>query len=147
MLSPNKYVGWGILFIWFVGNIFLSNMGYSNPLYTYAREPNVPFSDFVGAGSFWKGAAVFQFYWLCFAIILAVVAHLLWPRGTDLRCELALARMPHLASGALARDHRPRRRRDGRDRRLRLLQHQGPQPLPDQRRRARSSAPTTSASI
>ena len=33
-------------------------MGYSNPLYTYAASPNVPLSDFVGAGSFWKGAAV-----------------------------------------------------------------------------------------
>ena len=44
----------------------------------------MPLSDFVGAGSFWKGAAVLQFYWLCFAVILAVIAHLLWPRGTDL---------------------------------------------------------------
>ena len=47
-------------------------MGYANPLYTYGGAPSVPLSDFVGAGSFWKGAAVFQFYWLCFAIILAV---------------------------------------------------------------------------
>ncbi len=101
VLSPNKYVGWGILFVWFVGNIFLSNMGYSDPLYTYAREPNVPFSDFVGAGSFWKGAAVLQFYWLCFAIILAVVAHLLWPRGTDLALKSRVRRMPRLASGPL----------------------------------------------
>ena len=71
VLSPNKYVGWGILFVWFVGGIFLNNMGYrtrSTPM----TAPNVPLSDFVGAGSFWKGAAVFQFYWLCFAIILAV---------------------------------------------------------------------------
>ncbi|MDQ3144400.1 MAG: ABC transporter permease, partial [Pseudomonadota bacterium] len=34
VLSPIKYVGWGILFIWFVATIFLSYMGYSNPLYT-----------------------------------------------------------------------------------------------------------------
>ncbi|MEA3080201.1 MAG: hypothetical protein QOF05_1609, partial [Sphingomonadales bacterium] len=84
VLSPNKYVGWGIIFIWFVGSIFLNNMGYSNPLYSYDGTPNVPLSDFVGAGSFWKGAALLQFYWLCFAAILAVAAHLLWPRGTDL---------------------------------------------------------------
>ena len=101
VLSPNKYVGWGILFIWFVGNIFLNNMGYSNPLYVYAREPNVPFSDFVGAGSFWKGAAVFQFYWLCFAVILAVVAHMLWPRGTDLSVRTRAGRMPHVATAPL----------------------------------------------
>ena len=35
VLSPNKYVGWGIIFVWFVGGIFLCNMGYSNPLYNY----------------------------------------------------------------------------------------------------------------
>jgi ABC-2 type transport system permease protein len=84
ILSPNKYVGWGIIFLWFVGTIFLSNMGYSNPLYTYGNTSNVPLSDFVGAGTFWFGAAVFRLYWLSFAVILIVIAHLLWPRGTDL---------------------------------------------------------------
>ena len=42
VLSPNKYVGWGIMFVWFVGTIFLNNMGYSNPLYTYAAAPERP---------------------------------------------------------------------------------------------------------
>ncbi|MEA3059692.1 MAG: hypothetical protein QOE50_1104, partial [Sphingomonadales bacterium] len=93
VLSPNKYVGWGIIFIWFVGSIFLNNMGFSNPLYTYDGTPNAPLSDFVGAGTFWKGAAVLQFYWLCFAAILAVVAHLLWPRGTDLALRSRFARI------------------------------------------------------
>ncbi|NUR45505.1 MAG: aminopeptidase, partial [Sphingomonas sp.] len=67
ILSPNKYVGWGLLFVWFVAGVFLSNMGYGNPLYNYAGSPNVPLSDFVGQGSFWIGQAVFLFYWLCFA--------------------------------------------------------------------------------
>jgi aminopeptidase N len=93
VLSPNKYVGWGLLFIWFVSGIFLSNMGYSNPLYRYARTPNVPLSDFVGQGSFWKGQAVLLFYWLCFALILCVMAHLLWPRGTDLALRSRFSRL------------------------------------------------------
>ena len=101
VLSPNKYVGWGILFVWFVATIFLNNLGYGNPLYTYQGGPSVPLSDFVGAGSFWKGAALFQFYWLCFAIILAVLAHLLWPRGTDLALRSRLARMPHMATAPI----------------------------------------------
>ena len=100
VISPNKYVGWGIMFVWFVGGVFLSNMGYSNPLYNYAQSPNVPLSDFVGAGSFWWGAAVLQFYWLCFAIILAVIAHLLWPRGTDLALRARLKRTRRHASSA-----------------------------------------------
>jgi hypothetical protein len=93
VLSPNKYVGWGVLFVWFVLGIFLNNLGYGNPLYNYGRSPSVPLSDFVGAGSFWKGAALLQFYWLCFAIILAVLAHLLWPRGTDLALRGRFSRM------------------------------------------------------
>src|SRR3954447_3862051 len=98
VLSPNKYVGWGIIFLWFVSGIFLFNMGYSNPLYTYDGTPNEPLSDFVGADGFWWGQTVFQFYWLCFAVILAVIAHLLWPRGTDLAVRSRIARMPRLAS-------------------------------------------------
>ena len=100
VLSPNKYVGWGIIFVWFVGTIFLNNMGYSNPLYSYGRTPGVPLSDFVGAGRFWIGEATLQFYWLCFGVILAVVAHLIWPRGTDLGLRTRLARMPRHASVA-----------------------------------------------
>ncbi|MBV9527859.1 aminopeptidase, partial [Sphingomonas sp.] len=101
VLSPNKYLGWGLLLIWFISGIFLRNMGYGDPLYMYDGTPIVPLSDFVGVGSFWKGAALFQFYWFCFAILLAVVAHLLWPRGTDLALRTRLRRAPRLASGGL----------------------------------------------
>jgi ABC-2 type transport system permease protein len=100
VLSPNKYVGWGLLFVWFVGSIFLNNMGYSNPLYTYQGGPQVPLSDFVGTGSFWKGAAVFQFYWAMFALLMLVAAHLLWPRGTDLSLKLRARRARHGVFGA-----------------------------------------------
>ena len=93
VLSPSKYVGWGIIFLWFVGTIFLSNMGYNNPLYTYPSVPSVPLSDFVGQGSFWWGAFVFRLYWGAFAVILAVLAHLLWPRGTDLGLKRRIGRM------------------------------------------------------
>jgi ABC-type transport system involved in multi-copper enzyme maturation permease subunit len=100
VLSPNKYAGWAILFVWFVAGIFLQNMGYSDPLYRYGEGPNVPLSDFVGQGSFWFGSVVFQLYWLCFAVILIVIAHLLWPRGTDLSLRVRLRRMRRNASGA-----------------------------------------------
>ncbi len=98
VLSPNKYAGWAILFVWFVVGIFLSNMGYSDPLYRYGAGPSVPLSDFMGQGSFWFGSAVFQFYWMCFGIILIVIAHLLWPRGTDLSLRMRLGRMRNYAT-------------------------------------------------
>jgi ABC-2 type transport system permease protein len=98
VLSPNKYVGWAILFAWLVAGIFLSNMGYSDPLYRYGQGPRVPLSDFVGQGSFWIGSEIFLFYWLCFAIILVVLAHMLWPRGTDLSLRVRLRRMGRYAT-------------------------------------------------
>jgi ABC-2 type transport system permease protein len=100
VLSPNKYVGWAVVFVWFVGSIFLENMGYSNPLYSYASSPNVPLSDFNGAAGFWKGAAVLQVYWLLFALVLAIVAHLLWPRGTDVSLRVRIRQLPRRASAA-----------------------------------------------
>jgi hypothetical protein len=93
VISPNKYVGWGIVFVWFVGRIFLDNMGYSNPLYSYARVPVGPLSDFDTSGSFRWGGTVMEFYWLCCALIFAVIAHLMWPRGTDLSVRLRAKRM------------------------------------------------------
>ena len=93
VLSPSKYVGWGIIFLWFVATIFMANMGWSNPLYVYPNTPSVPLSDFVGQGSFWWSAFVFRLYWSAFAVVLAVLAHLLWPRGTDLGLRTRLKRL------------------------------------------------------
>ena len=36
-----------------------------------------------GMGRFWVGAAWLQLYWGAFALMLVVLAHLLWRRGTD----------------------------------------------------------------
>ncbi len=109
VLSPNKYVGWGIIFVWFVGSIFLNNMGFANPLYTYAGSPTAPLSDFIGQGSFWKGTLTLQVYWLLFAVILTAIAHLLWPRGTDLGLRVRVrrfasrsARVPLAVAGVAA---------------------------------------------
>jgi ABC-2 type transport system permease protein len=100
VLMPNKYAGWAVLFAWFVAGIFLSNTGYSDPLYRYGGGPSVPLSDFVGQGSFWFGSAVFQFYWMCFAVILVVIAHWLWPRGTDLSLRVRLRKIGSNISAA-----------------------------------------------
>ena len=116
------------------GRIFLDNMGYSDPLYLTAVGPIVPLSDFVGAGSFWIGQTTLQFYWLCCAVILAVLAHLLWPRGTDLGLGVRLEAHAAACERGAARDRRRRRGGDGRDRGLRLSQHQAAQPLPNLRR-------------
>ena len=96
VLSPNKYVGWGILFVGSSGGSSSTTSATATPS-TFGHA-HVPLSDFVGSGTFWKGAAVFRLYWTCFAIILAVLSHLLWPRGTDLGLRSRGRRLPRVAS-------------------------------------------------
>lgn len=102
-LSPNKYVGWGLFFAYFIAGIFLNNMGYSNALYRYSVNPAEPLSDMNGAGGFSYGAWVLRSYWLAFGVILLVIAHLVWPRGTDTRWRSRLKRVrPGLRGAPLA---------------------------------------------
>ena len=100
VLSPNKYVGWGILFLWFVGDLPQQH-GLFEPALHLRNSPTVPLSDFSGAGSFWKGAAVLQFYWLCFAVILAVVgASAVATRHRPRPPRTRIRRAPNCASDA-----------------------------------------------
>ena len=82
VVSPNKYVGWGLMLLWFVSGVFLNNLGYTNMLYTFAGTPSEPLSDMNGTGGYWVGAAWGRFYWLCIGALMMLFAHLVWPRGT-----------------------------------------------------------------
>ena len=82
VLSPNKYVGWGLFLVWFLVRIFMSNLGYSNMLYNFGGTPAEPLSDMNGTGGFWAGAAIARVYWACFGVLIMVFAHWAWPRGT-----------------------------------------------------------------
>jgi hypothetical protein len=82
VLSPNKYVGWGITLIWFVSRIFLQNLGYTNMLYMFGSGPGEPLSDMNGTGGFLVGGMIARAYWACFGVLLLVFSHWAWPRGT-----------------------------------------------------------------
>ncbi len=105
VLSPNKYLGWGLFLVWFVSRIFLSNLGYTNILYSYSGTPAEPLSDMNGMGGFWVGAAIARVYWVCFGVVLLVLAHWAWPRGTVVAVVPRLkgmARRMTIASGGIA---------------------------------------------
>ncbi len=99
-ISPNKYVGWGLFLVWFIAGIFLANMGYTNALYRYGSGPAEPLSDMNGSGGFAYGAWILRAYWLAFGVILLVIAHMVWPRGTDTRWRSRLKRVRHSVTGA-----------------------------------------------
>ncbi len=93
-LSPNKYVGWGIMVIYFVGTLTLNNIGFEHPLYQYGDTPFPQFSDLNGnevngAAGWWL-----RLYWGAVAVILAVLAHFLWRRGTEVSLMPRLRQLP-----------------------------------------------------
>jgi aminopeptidase N len=104
-LSPSKYAGWGVMVIYMVINVVLSTLGYEHPLYDYGSTISAPVSDMNGSGGFLAGGWWTRLYWSAFALILLVLAHLLWRRGTEQRLAPRLKRLPRAlmsAPGALA---------------------------------------------
>lgn len=104
-LSPNKYVGWGIMVIYLVGSITLANLGYDHPLLLYGDTGASPLSDMNGDN---VGGALgwwLRLYWGGIALALAAIAHLMWRRGTETRILPRLKTLPRRMvspAGALA---------------------------------------------
>jgi aminopeptidase N/ABC-type transport system involved in multi-copper enzyme maturation permease subunit len=90
-LVPHKALGWAVMMIYLVLRVTLGNIGYEHGLYHYGFTTNVPLSDMNGLGRFWIGRAWFEVYWSCFAVILVVIAQLLWRRGNETRLRPRLA--------------------------------------------------------
>ena len=93
-LSPNKYVGWAIMVVYLVATLTLNTMGFEHPLYQYGDTGFPQLSDINGnnvnaAAGWWL-----RLYWSAVATVLALLAHLLWRRGTDIRLTAGLRRLP-----------------------------------------------------
>lgn len=103
VLVPQKFLGWGVMLLYIVAQVAMGSAGFEHVLYNYGATPPAPLSDMNGLGRFWIGLAWAQAYWSAFALMLAVLAHLLWRRGTvqSLRARLPQARR-RLRGGAAA---------------------------------------------
>jgi len=93
-LSPNKYLGWGVMVIYLVASITLVTMGFEHPLYNYGDTGQVRLSDMNGNNVGGALAWWLRLYWGAIALVLAVLAHLLWRRGTDAALRPRLRRLP-----------------------------------------------------
>ncbi len=101
-IVPHKFVGWALMLVYLVARITFATIGLEHNLYNFAGTPSVPSSDMNGLDRFWIGRAWFQVYWLAFAVMLLVLAHLLWRRGVDLRLGPRLRRLGSRFRGAPA---------------------------------------------
>lgn len=80
-ISPNKFVGWGIMLLYLIAGTVFVGMGLHHPLLNYA-EVTVPLSDMNGANYGGPTGWWLRIYWTAFAVILVVIGHLMWRRGT-----------------------------------------------------------------
>ncbi|HEY0685854.1 MAG TPA: M1 family aminopeptidase [Steroidobacter sp.] len=80
-VSPNKFVGWGIMLLYLIAGTVFAGMGLNHPLLNYA-EVTVPLSDMNGANYGGTEGWWLRTYWTMFAAILVVIGHLMWRRGT-----------------------------------------------------------------
>ncbi len=92
-ISPHKYVGWGLMGLFIISNLTLSNLGYDHRLYRYGNATGVPLSDLNGQGYFWIGRTWLEVYWSAIALLLVIIAFSIWPRGTESRYRPRLRKL------------------------------------------------------
>ncbi|QUD87288.1 ABC transporter permease/M1 family aminopeptidase [Phenylobacterium montanum] len=93
-IVPHKFWGWGVMLIYMIALISVDAMGFEDKLYQYGQGPIVPLSDMNGQGHYWIAATWFRAYWSGFALMLLVLSHALWRRGTETRLGPRLRRLP-----------------------------------------------------
>ncbi len=104
----NKFIGHLVLVSIFLASIVLNALHVEHNLLQFSGGPNVTYSDMNGFGHFVRPLVWFTSYWFAFTMLLAVLAHLFWVRGTETswRQRFANARsqanVPSLAFGAVA---------------------------------------------
>ncbi|HEY4559381.1 MAG TPA: M1 family aminopeptidase, partial [Lysobacter sp.] len=100
-LSPGKYAGWGLMALFLLVRTFGPALGLTHPLLLYGAAPGGIPSDMAGNGLSALAAMCFRAFWAAVAVLLVVVAHLLWPRGAETRWRPRLRAMrARLASPA-----------------------------------------------
>jgi ABC-2 type transport system permease protein len=98
-ISPNKYVGWGLLVLYLIASITLGNLGFQHNLYNFGGNPGTPLSAFNGMAHFWIGRTWFDLYWGAFCVVLVILSYGLWRRGAETRLQPRLARFPARMKG------------------------------------------------
>ena len=90
-----KYLGQLVALVAYLWMVFSSFIGIEHHLLVYASGPEWSFTDIRGFGSSVGPWLWFRLYWAGWALLLAIMARLLWVRGKEpaLRRRLQIARL------------------------------------------------------
>ena len=106
VLVDHKYVGHLVALIAYGFIAFASALGIEHHLLVYGSDPGWSYTDMRGFGPFLGPWLWFKLYWAAWALLLAVVARLLWVRSTEgglgVRLQLARHRFTRRTAGAAA---------------------------------------------
>lgn len=105
-LVNQKYIGYLLAIIAYVLILFASSLGIQHHLLVYGSAPGWSYTDMRGFGASLAPWLWFMLYWAAWALLLAVVARLLWVRGLEKglqqRLQLARQRFTRPTRGAAA---------------------------------------------
>ena len=79
----HKYVGHFLIILYYVSLGFLPQLGLEHPLFAYSSGVSIPYSDLNGYGHFLTRFGWTALHWSAVALVLALVARLLWVRGNE----------------------------------------------------------------
>ncbi|MGY3090033.1 ABC-2 type transport system permease protein [Hymenobacter sp. UYAg731] len=89
----NKYVGFAVMVVYYVANLFRSQIGLGHRLLDYGGGSSPGrYSDMNGYGHFLPAFWWTKLLWAGVALLLVLLASLLWTRGTDTSGRLREAR-------------------------------------------------------
>jgi ABC-2 type transport system permease protein len=103
-----KHVGHLVILITYVLIVLASQLGIEHKMLIYGASPPWSYSDMRGFGVSLGPWMWFKLYWASWALLLAVIARLLWARGTEgslrMRLRIARGRLTHatVLAGAAA---------------------------------------------
>ncbi|MBJ6119525.1 ABC transporter permease [Pontibacter sp. BT310] len=95
VIVNNKFIGHFVMVVYYLLNIFKGQLGFEHTLYSYSSDPGITYSAMNGYGHFVWPFTIYKIYWAAFALLLAIVANMLWSRGSEnmLKWRLKLASM------------------------------------------------------
>ena len=97
-LSPSKYAGWGVMFLYILLLTFGPSAGVDHPIFLYGSTPASALFDMTGPGIA-AAAWWFRLFWAAVAALLLIAVHLLWRRGTEQRLKARLRQLPRRLKG------------------------------------------------